>query len=1050
VRRFPLSIFFLIVLLATAALGQSPNGTISGLVSDGSGRSITAAGVVAVNELTGVQYERKTNDEGIYVLSSLPPGPYRLQVSKIGFKTLIKPDIVLNVQDALAINFTLPVGALSETITVQGGTSLVNTESAEVGAVVDRNFAENLPMNGRSFQSLITLTPGVVVTASTGYDAGQFSVNGQRASSNYWMVDGVSANVGMSTNFGGNGFAGALGSSGVLGNTNGLVSIDAMQEFRIQTSTYAPEFGRTPGGQISIATRSGTNLIHGTVFDYLRNDVFDASDWFNGFTNRPPIPKAEERQNDFGGTFSGPILADRTFFFISYEGFRLRLPRTALTTVPSISARQAAIPTMSPYLDAFPLPNGPDLGNGIADFNVSYSNASSLDAYSLRIDHRLNKSLNLFGRYSYSPSEIIQRGPFGDALSEVEPAKVKIQTTTIGAISLLSPNTMDDLRINYSRTDASSYSYLDNFGRAVPLPSLPLPAPYTAKNANLLFSVFSLSGGYETGARVRNVQRQMNVVNSLSLQKGSHSIKFGVDFRHLSPIYGPALYSQSPAFDDVASAQNGVLNSSFIQSNLGVGPLFNNLGVFAQDTWHVLPRVTLTYGLRWDVDFSPGSATGPAFPSVTGFSVNDLTRLALAPTGTPPFKTRYGSVAPRLGVAYQILQSQDWGSVLRGGLGIFYDLATSEIGNLIFQAAYPFEAAKFNPGGSFPLDPASAAAPSIIPPGSGSGELLAINPGLQMPYTLEWNMAVEQSIGRQQAVSVSYLGAVGRRLIQSAFLFSPPNYAEAVLVGNTANSNYSALQTKFQRRLSHGLQILASYTWGHSIDDASAGSVGNAANTAVPNIDPSVNRGPSDFDIRQAFSAGITYEIPGPRLKVLAALLHGWSADSIIQARSAVPVNVFDGSFFKLNTGFTQVRPDRVPSQSPYLSGAQYPGGRALNPAAFISPPSDPTTGDPLRQGDVGRNALRGFGATQWDLGVHRDFPIHDSVKLQVRAEMFNILNHPNFAGPVGDINNSQFGLSNSMLGQSLGGGNVGGGGFSPLYQIGGPRSVQFGLKLMF
>ena len=204
-------------------------------------------------------------------------------------------------------------------------------ESAAVSTVVDRQFAENLPLNGRSFQTLIQLTPGVVLTTSSYASDGQFSVNGQRADSNYWMVDGVSANIGVSSSSAATDtLSGSLGGFSAQGGTNSLVSVDAMQEFRIQTSTFAPEFGRTPGGQISIVTRSGTNQFHGTAFDYFRNDVLDANNWFNGTSTTPPLPKAEERQNDFGGTFGGPIIKDRTFFFFSYEGLRLRLPQTAL------------------------------------------------------------------------------------------------------------------------------------------------------------------------------------------------------------------------------------------------------------------------------------------------------------------------------------------------------------------------------------------------------------------------------------------------------------------------------------------------------------------------------------------------------------------------------------------------------------------------------------------------------------------------------------------------------------------------------------------------
>src|SRR3981081_632942 len=311
---------------------QSPTSTGNGLVRDSSGAVVPGAEIQLINEHTNMKYPARTNSDGIYSVSNLPPGTYRVQVSKAGFKTIIKPDIILNVLDARAINFDLPVGAVSETITVEGGASMVDTESAAVSTVVDRQFAENLPLNGRSFQSLIQLTPGVVLTANNGVDTGQFSVNGQRANANYWMVDGVSANIGINASAGpGSGLAGTLGSTSVLGCRNSLVSVDAMQEFRIQTSTYAPEFGRVPGGQISIVTRSGTNQFHGGAFDYFRNDVLDANDWF---ADNKGLPKPQERQNDFGGTLSGPILKDRTFFFFSYEGLRLRLPQTTLTTVP--------------------------------------------------------------------------------------------------------------------------------------------------------------------------------------------------------------------------------------------------------------------------------------------------------------------------------------------------------------------------------------------------------------------------------------------------------------------------------------------------------------------------------------------------------------------------------------------------------------------------------------------------------------------------------------------------------------------------------------------
>jgi len=1062
--RATLAALFLSVLLSHSfAFAQSPNGTITGIVLDPDAKAIPGAEIIVVNDLTGVQYVSSTNGEGIYTVPNLAPGSYRIQVSKAGFRTIIKPDITLNVQDALSLNFTLPIGASSVVVTVEGGAPLIDTQDASVSTVVDRQFAENLPLNGRSFQTLIQLTPGVVLTPSSEGAEGQFSVNGQRSASNNWMVDGVSANIGMGANFaGGNGVAGAIGSFSVLGGTNSLVSVDAMQEFRIQTSTYAPEFGRSPGAQISIVTRSGTNQFHGTLFDYLRNSVLDANNWF---ADQAGLPKPAEKQNDFGGTFSGPIVKKRTFFFFSYEGLRLRLPETTLTSVPDLNARQSAALPVQPFLKAYPIPNGSDdVVTGVAQFNASYSNPATVDAYSLRVDHEFNNKVNLFGRYNYSPSKADVRGASTlFPLSDVQIPKISIQTGTVGLIWNATTFTVNDLRFNYSSTNASSSYLLDNFGGATPPTEIPFPGGYSTQNALFEFSVGGLSHPYLTaGTGATNIQQQINLVDSLALQKGTHGLKFGFDYRRLTPSFDPSLYTQSPIFSDMASAEANNLLLAALAAARSSTLLLKNLGIFAQDTWRVTPRMTLTYGLRWDLDFAPSSLHGPALPAVTGYNLSDLSNLALAPTGTPPFATTYGDVAPRLGLAYQISQNADWGLVVRGGIGVFYDLATSQVGDL-FGQSYPFGARAliFGPvlGGTatFPLSSADAAPPPIT---SGQlsmpGAILsAMDPYLKLPYTLEWNVALQQQLGVQQSLTASYIGSSGKRLIQSAYISAPnQNLYSADLIGNTASSSYNALQLQFQRRLSHGLQALASYTWSHSIDDGSNGTFGVGSNSYVPGASSNQNRGPSDFDHRNVFSGAMTYDIPAPKTGWFAGtILRGWSLENVLQAWSAPPVNVYYSSYAFLSGASTEVRPDVVPGVPLYLYGAQYPGGKAFNPAAFQSPPTN-SAGQPLRQGDLGRNALMGFGATEWDLAVHRTFPIHESTTLQLRVEIFNVLNHPNFAPPVGDLQspllpNPQFGMSTETLGQYLSN-TVGSGGFSALYQVGGPRSIQLALKLIF
>jgi len=1076
---------------AVPLLAQTEAASIGGVIHDSQGAAVPDADVTVTRIETDTVARTKTNGVGIYLLTGLVPGSYRMVVRKTGFKEIATSQFNLVVQQKLEQNFSLAVGSATETVNVDATADMIDTQDASVSTVVDRQFADRLPLNGRSFQSLIELTPGVVLTPNNGSETGQFSINGQRDYSNYWTVDGVSANIGFSAaGYVGEGMSGSLGGTNVFGGTNGLVSVDALQEFRIQTSTYAPEFGRTPGGQISIVTRSGSNQFHGTLFNYFRNEALDANDWF---ANQAGLRKPQERQNNFGGTVGGPIWKNKTFFFFSYEGMRLRLPQTAVATVPDTNpddpySRQYALPDFLPYLNAFPLPNGPEVldgdGNhqGIAQFNLSYANPGSLNAYSLRIDHRFNDKLMVFGRYNYSPSSIDQRGLY-TGFGSLSHSVSNTLTETVGATWTISPTIANDFRFNFSKTDNYTSTASTDFGGAIPLTSLPYPSQYTLKNSGIGFYIGSLQpyccGGVSAGPGGFNQQRQFNVVDSLSVQKATHTLKFGVDYRRLSPSVWPGPGQNTPsfgvlaAFPDVASAETGT-NAWFVGNSytLPVTFLFRNLGAFAQDTWRLRPRLTMTYGVRWDVDFVPSTLSGPNFAAVTGFDLNNLANLASLPN-TSPYSTRYGSFAPRLGLAYQLSQSDRWQTVVRGGFGLFYDLASSESGNLYSNYNYPFGSAVFQADVPDPFY--IAPAPIVQPDAPGVyGTLYSVDPHLKMPYTLQWNFAIEQALGKAQTFTASYVGASGRNLLSTAGVTftdpsQNPNLGGANLVTNAGSSSYNALQLQFQRRLSAGLQALASYSWAHSIDTGSGGSSESISN-ALPSANPNINRGSSDFDIRHAASAGITYDIPGLKGNALSnAILHGWSLENLFQVRSASPLDVFYTFHTSLSNGFyTDIRPDVVTDVPLYLYGSQYPGGKAINfnrgpvcpdgnlsVGPFCSPPVD-SNGVPVRQGNLPRNALRGFGAVQWDFAVHREFPIHERIKLQFRAEMFNVLNHPNFGPPVNDLGydpatpSAGFGLANAMLGRSLGGGNIGAGAFDPLYQIGGPRSIQLALKLAF
>ena len=1034
----------LLFLLAPACVlhAQSTNASLTGRITDPSHALIVNAKVSVVSSGTNAHYETTTNDSGEYYQANLPPDSYRIEIEKPGFKKLIKPNVILHVQDALKIDFEMALGDVSEIVTVESGAPLLNVESATVSTVINHNFVDNFPLNGRSFQTLIALTPGVAVTATRFDDQGQFSVNGQRADANYFTIDGVSANFGVT------GLlqlvqtaSGTLPALSVTGGTNSLVSVDAMQEFRIQTSSFAPEFGRTPGGQVSIVTRSGTNTFHGTLFEYFRNNVLDARDWFVNFNH---LAKPQERQNDFGGVLGGPIRKDKTFFFFSYEGLRLRQPSTQQSAVPNDQSRQAAPASMRPFLNAFPIANGGNVATGLAQFNASFSNPSTLNASSIRVDQAVNSKMNLFGRYNFSPSQLDQRSPVlnGPILSLNTSLSSSIHTLTLGLTQLISPRISNEVRANYSNDRISTRFFLDDFGGAVPLPDA-LMFPAGSSSANGVFGIFIPGAGqYNQGNQGTSEQRQINLLDDLSVTVRNHQLKFGLDYRWLAPFSSPFSYRQFAQFSGMTAAPGGALSGTaslaLALAMQGSALVSHNFSLYGQDTWKVTPRLAVTYGLRWDVN-PPLKGKDSASDPFTVTGLDQPATLTLAPRGTPLYETTYGNVAPRLGLAWQFRGIRSWDATLRAGFGVFYDLGQGSLGGV--SSFFPYGATKIIASPAFPLSAQNAAAPafSLNPP---VVTIIVADPHLKLPRTYQWNVALEQSIGNSQSLSLTYVGAAGRDLLRGTKLVNVnPDFQTVIVNDNSATSDYHALQIKFQRRLSRGLQALASYSWSHSIDIASTDAANNRT-TPDTLANPEVDRGDSDFDIRHSFTTGLTYDLPFQKSQeLLNAILSGWSVDTFIFARSAPPVDVIGTSFSAAGVRL-DARPNLNPGVSLELFGSQFPGGKIFNRAAFSAAPIG-------QQGNLGRNVLRGFGAWQADVALQRKFSLTERLGLHFRAEFFNIFNHPNFGSPINTLTSPLFGRSTQTLANSLGSGGANGG-LNPLYQIGGPRSIQFALKFQF
>lgn len=1045
----------LLCLFSTAVFAQTAQ--FSGIVQDSSGATLPKATITVLSKDKGFKRTTESNTNGYYVVPLLPPGHYMVTVQANGFQTVSWDGLTLDVEQAARLDFTLKPGSIQETITVKGDVPLVQTDSASVGTVVDRQFVANMPLNGRSFQSLIELTPGVVASVANYNNQGQFNVNGQRSDTNYFTVDGVSANAGIgaggSINTAG---TGALPATASNGGFNSLASIDALEEFRIETSTFAPEYGRMPGGQVSMVTRSGTNTMHGTAFDYLRNDVFDANDWFS---NHAGLPKAPLRQNDFGGVLGGPIIKDKLFFFLSYEGLRLSQPSTEVGFVPSLFARQNAAPGAQPYLNAYPLPTGPPAASDplVAQFNAALPGTNQLDAGSVRVDYHLSQRMLLFGRYNDSPSNGVSR-----RASIEYPTDNLLRTFTLGHTFAISPRVSNDFRLNYTRSRASSGAHSDSFGGAVPMPeSTIFPNPqFTRKGgAQSTFLPFAELDQLSDGQYGNNRNHQWNLVDTLSYTKGSHQMKFGFDYRQLTPVFIGSNWEYFLVFVDSASWFNGVADAIGLAQEPEEAYRITNYSTYFQDTWKVRPRLTLTYGVRWEVNPGVTSPNGtPPFSLRNDFDPNNAATILTAPFGTPTWKTTWTNFAPRVGVVYQLSQDPRWGRVLRGGFGVFYDTAGAAAG-FVFG---PLKTGKSF--GATPLPPVgldlTPQPPSLNPPYTGAPQ--STDPNLKMPYVYQFNLALQQALGNDQSVSATYVGAIGRRLLRTETFF--PLNAEFPccfwMWRNTTTSDYHALQLQFQRRLSHGLQALASYTWSHSIDDCSYSTGFGQSNCEfvhLANATQTNERGPSNFDIRNSFQLALSYNVPSPGENPTVRTIFGhWSVDGILRYRSAIPNNVVAGTFLYTAGPASygvDLRPDVVPGQPFYISDPAVPGGVKYNPAAFTDPPLDPTTGNPVRQGTLRRNALVGFPSQQIDLALRRDFRFAENYNLEFRADFFNIFNHPSFFPQVNQLTNPNFGISNSMLNNGLGSGNGsngGNGGFNPLYQIGGPRSVQLALKFHF
>ena len=1048
---------FLIVLpflLPVVAAAQTHRGAVRGTIYDPNQAVVAGARVDVIN--TGTQEARTTtaDGDGEYAISVLPAGIYRVDVTATAFKKFSSTIEVL-VNQVHRLDVQLEVGGPSPYV-VRTYEPHFKQDSASLGAVIENRQVTGLPLDGRNFYELSLLVPGAVPAAqgSAGSVRGDFSfsVNGAREDANNFLLDGV-YNIDPKLN------------------TFGVrPSVDAIREFEMLTSTYDASFGRNPGAQVNVVLNSGSNDFHGSLFEFHRNAAFDARNFFAPAAE----PKPKYIRNQFGGSIGGPIKRDRTFFFADYEGTRSREGITRITNVPTALERAGnfselrfGVPTNPftgmPFDNAtipdffihpigraiaalYPLPNRNDPLQNFVSSPVLRDDNDSFDA---RVDHRLTDRTQLTFRYSFGDRDLFEpfTGPsfslipgFGDTV------KRRSQNAMTALTWILTPNLVSESRVAFSRVAAAVTQEASVLNSDVGLPTI------SPRERDLGLSFITITGFSPLGDEGNNPQNSVTNVyqflNNWSYVRGNHLIKFGADLR----------FSQQNAFRDVESRGRlqfspflTLTNNALADLLLGF-PLLTSVArvdnpqqvrtesynFFINDNYRVTPRLTLTGGLRYEYNSPPVDAEDRA-------TIYDVATRTLVPVGTngvprSGFDADKNNFAPRVGFAWTV--GNDHATVLRGGYGIYYDqspLAPAEA--LYFNSPF-FDNNIFFPLQGLPLtldDPFPSFFPFPLPDSA-----LAIQRDLRTGYMQHWNFNVERQIGAN-VIEVGYVGSKGTKLLTARDINQPPpsvlppglpfvprpdpRFDDIDLLESRANSNYNALQARFQRRVTSGLAALVSYTWSKSIDDASNffSSAGDP-NFPQNSFNVAAERGRSNFDVRHRLSASYSYALPFGRTrhdKVSNILIRGWETHGIVTLQSGRPFTVallseIDNSGTGRSIlGFgNNDRPNLV--GNPELSSGTT--SQWFNTSAFAFPA-------PGTFGNAGRNILDGPGFQNVNVSLVKNTNFSESVRLQFRAEAFNLFNHPNFNLPDIFLGSPTFGRITSARD---------------------PRHIQFGLKLLF
>jgi hypothetical protein len=1102
-----LRLLVVFVLLSTALLvGQTFRGTILGTVTDPSGAVVGGATVKVRNVGTGQERTATTSADGSYTVPELPIGTYTVTVTQTGFKTFAATNVTVDVATERRVDAALTTGAVSTRVEVSGeDLPLVESTSAELGGTLTTETIENLPVNGRDYTKLIYLNPGVSGSPDQISDSpgsfGTFSMNGSRGRANNFLLDGTDMNDGFRNDP-------AINEAGVFGDPATILPLDAVEELRV-LSNYEAEYGRNSGAVINIVTKSGKNNLHGSLLEYNRtSSVGGARNFFNTVGSQDPF-----HNNQFGGSLGGPIIKDRTFFYVDYEGQRESGAQSGTSCVPDpavITAAEADIAARGETLNSVtqallarnPWPT-PNLASGISDTsgctaaNLSLSTLfkNRVDSMIAKVDHNFNSNNLLTGRYYFGDSD--QSFPFAQLAGGLLPGFNTITPTRVQLVSLsyvkVMGTSLNEARLGWNRFVEGFFPQDRNFNPSSIGLDTGVTSPYDFGLPKISVGGFSVIGATNSVPRSR-VDSNWHFIDNYGWKSGRHDFKVGYEFRRTTiqliqdntfrgrlsfgsipdPNGGPDLLPPLEAF--LEGMPSGGKET---QGNSKRHSFENNHGFYFQDSFRWTPRLTVNYGMRWDY-FGVVGEKNHLFYQFDPSSATDL-----SPTNQL-YNKDYNNFAPRIGLAYDV--SGKGRTVVRAGWGLFYDAFAQDI----FLGHVPYNCA-FCPGPAYtgigPSPILSSTAPvSTIVAGApifsgylGLTDFFGTDKNIRTPYTQNFNLNLQQQFGKA-VVEVGYVGARGTKLFRFRDINQPsqaqitaadlangttdygvPRPYPALFYINmeesSASSTYHSLQASARLNNAHGLTSAVNFVWSHSIDNASD-SEDFIPNAAQPqdSTQPNLNRGNSNFDIRRRFSWNFAYQLPKFDGS-MSVLKNGWGIDGVLNLQDGQPFQLnynFEGDYSGAGEGFD--RPDVV-------GPIQY--GKApfnfLNLTSFSVPCTFDGNGTADTNciagtrhfGNLGRDSLRGPAFKELNFSIFKNTNLTEHAVLQFRAEFFNIFNHPNFANP--NLPNfitdpASNGLDSFGRGiRNLGLAATGDVGIgNPFLGGGGPRGTQFALKITF